>query len=56
MVSGSMSLPQGEYWEKRLTAAQRRYLRAIETLTNVRKMNLPAIQVNIGENQVNVAG
>ena len=50
-----------EWWEKRTSAAQRRYLRAIETLARVRKLarNTPALQVNIateGGQQVNVGG
>jgi hypothetical protein len=50
-----------EHWEKRTSAAQRRYLRAIETLARVRKLtrNTPALQVNIateGGQQVNVGG
>jgi hypothetical protein len=50
-----------EYWEKRLSATQRRYLRACETLARVRKLtrNTPMLQVNIaseGGQQVNVAG
>ena len=49
------------WWEKRTSAAQRRYLRAIETLARVRKLarNTPALQVNIateGGQQVNVGG
>jgi len=44
------------YWEKHLSATQRRYLRAVETLARIRKMALPTIQVNIGDRQVNVAG
>ena len=51
-VSG-MNLRQGEYWERRLSAAQRRYLRAIESLARVRRLRLPAVQVNIGAQQVN---
>jgi len=37
------------YWEKRLTAAQRRFTRACETLARVRKLsrNTPALQFNI---------
>ena len=50
-----------EFWERRLTAMQRRYLRACETLARVRRLMLakPAVQVNIaaeGGQQVNVAG
>lgn len=50
----------GLYWEKRLTAAQRRFARACETLTRVRKLsrNTPALQFNssaVGGQQVNVS-
>jgi len=50
-----------EYWEKRLSVAQSRHLRACETLARVRKLlsARPALQVNIaaeGSQQVNVAG
>ena len=41
---------------KRVDRAQRRYLAAIKTLAQVRRMDLPSLQVNIGEKQVNVAG
>ena len=43
------------WWEKRLSGAQRRYLRACETLAKIRKMQLPMVQVNIGQQQLNVA-
>ena len=49
----SATAAQLTYWDKRLNAAQRRYLRAIETLARVRKLTLPALQINIGEQQVN---
>lgn len=52
-VSGSMNMKQGEYWERRLSAAQRRYLRAVESLARVRRLRLPTMQVNIGGQQVN---
>jgi hypothetical protein len=42
-----------EHWDKRLSAAQRRFLRACSTLASIRKMNLPPIQVNIAQQQVN---
>ncbi len=44
---------EGDFWERRLSAAQRRYLRAVETLARVRRLQLPAVQVNIAEQQVN---
>lgn len=55
----SITLTLGMYLEKRLTAAQRRFTRACETLARVRKLsrNTPALQVNIaaeGGQQVNV--
>ena len=56
----SITLTLGVYWEKRLSAAQRRFTRACETLARVRKLsrNTPALQFNIaasGGQQVNVA-
>jgi len=56
----SISLPLAMYWEKKLTAAQRRFTRACETLARVRKLsrNTPALQFNIatsGGQQVNLA-
>ena len=51
---GSFKL--GNYWEKRLSASQRRLLRACETLARVRKINLQAIQINIANQQVNMSG
>jgi hypothetical protein len=49
------------FWERRLSAAQGRYLRACETLAKIRKLALknPTLQVNIATQsgqQVNVAG
>ena len=49
------ALPLGDYWERPLAAAQRRFLRAAEALARIRRLALPALQVNIGEQQVNVA-
>ena len=55
----SISFASGLYWEKRLSAAQRRFTRACETLARVRKLsrNTPALQFNIatsGGQQVNL--
>jgi hypothetical protein len=55
----SISLPLAMYWEKKLTAAQKRFTRACETLARVRKLsrNTPALQFNIaasGGQQVNL--
>jgi hypothetical protein len=55
-TSGTIGIPQADYWDRALSAAQRRYLRAIETLARVRRLLHPnAVQVNIGAQQVNVA-
>ena len=56
-LSGSTS--SVDHWERRLSAAQRRYLRACESLARVRKLGrtTPALQLNIathGGQQVNV--
>lgn len=56
MMAKSITLTMGDYWERRLSAAQRRYLRACETLARVRRLRLPAMQVNIADKQVNIAG
>jgi len=50
-----------EFWERRLSMSQRRYLHACETLAKVRRLmsGKPCVQVNIatqGGQQVNVAG
>jgi hypothetical protein len=58
-LTQSITLTLAAYWEKRLTAAQRRFTRACETLARVRKLsrNTPALQFNIatsGGQQVNL--
>lgn len=53
MVEGNFTIAQGTYWDKRLSAAGRNYLRAIETLARVRRLRLPTVQVNIAEQQIN---
>jgi len=59
IMKQSITLTLGIYWEKRLTAAQRRFTRACESLARVRRLSrrIP-IQVNVaaqGGQQVNVA-
>jgi hypothetical protein len=52
----SGSLANADYWERRLTLTQVRYLRACETLARVRRLMRPIIgQLNIGARQLNVA-
>ena len=54
--TGSFRTEEGDYWERRLCASQRRFLRACETLARVRRIPVAALQVNIARQQVNVAG
>ncbi len=56
-MAKSQELPVAYWWERRLTAAQGRYLRAVEGLARVRRLTRPgAVQFNLGERQINVAG
>ena len=45
----------GDFYQRRQDRAQRRYLSAIRTLAQVRRLLIPAVQVNIGAQQTNVA-
>jgi len=57
MIGGeTFGLESGHFWDRRLSAAQRRHLRACETLARIRRMGIAALQVNIARQQVNVAG
>ncbi len=51
-----MTIKQSEFHQRRIDAAHRRFLSAVRTLAQVRKLAIPSIQVNIGQNQVNVSG
>ena len=53
--AGNCSFEQANYHLKRQDRAHRRFLSAMKTLAMIRKLGLPVLQVNIGENQVNVA-
>jgi hypothetical protein len=44
-----------DFFEKQLDRAHKRHLAAIKALAQVRKLQLPTLQVNIGEKQVNIA-
>ncbi len=56
-ASGSHTYATGQYWDRRVTSAQARYTRAVEALARVRRLAMPQpLQVNIGGQQVNVAG
>ena len=49
-----VSFEQAGHDQKVLDRANKRHLAAIKTLAVVRRLQLPAMQVNIGERQVNV--
>ena len=56
-----IAISHADWWERRLSSAQRRYLRACETLARVRKLarRTPALQINVaahGGQQVNIVG
>jgi hypothetical protein len=51
-----LTIPQATYWQERIDRAHRRYLTAIKALATVRKLALPALQVNIAKKQVNFGG
>jgi hypothetical protein len=55
-MKASLTMKQAEYWERKVTMTQHRYLRACETLARVRRLLIPVMQVNVGRQQVNVAG
>lgn len=55
VTASDCSTAQANYHLKRQDRAHRRFLSAMKTLATVRKMALPTLQVNIAENQVNVA-
>ena len=55
MVQRGGTFKEGEYHQKRLERANRQLIRAIQALATVRRLLRPT-QVNIGQNQVNIAG
>jgi hypothetical protein len=51
-----LTIPQGSYFQRAISAAQKRYLAALRELIELRKQPLPAVQINVAREQVNVAG
>jgi hypothetical protein len=45
---------QAEFHQRRMDATNRRFLAAIKTLALVRKLAVPALQINLAKKQVNV--
>lgn len=54
-LKAGMSFRKGEYYARRGEQTQRQLLKAIKALARVRRLLTP-LQVNIGQNQINVAG
>jgi hypothetical protein len=56
-LRGGMNWGNSEHHQRQIDRAQRRYLAAIRTLATVRRLLMPAVQVNIAEEikQINVA-
>ena len=52
---GTLTMEQGEYHQRTIERAQRRYLAAIKALAQVRRLLTPAVQVNIADQQINIA-
>jgi hypothetical protein len=52
---GGMSISQANFHLGRIDKAHARFLSAVKTLAQVRKLALPTLQLNIARNQVNVA-
>lgn len=52
----SMSLELGGYYQKAISAASKRHLAAVKALAVIRRLALPALQINVARKQVNLAG
>jgi hypothetical protein len=50
----SMALDLGDYYQRNIARANKNYLAAIKALATIRKLALPALQVNIARKQLNV--
>jgi len=48
------TIEQADFRQRRLDRAHRRYLSAIKALAVIRRIQLPVMQINIGEKQVNL--
>jgi len=53
-AQGTATMAQGDYQQRRMDRAHRRYMSALRTLALVRKLAVPVLQVNIADKQVNV--
>ena len=51
-----LTTPESEAWQRRIGRAHRMFLSALRALAAVRRLAVPALQVNVAGRQVNVAG
>jgi hypothetical protein len=51
---GEAPVAHGDYQQRRMDRAHRRYLSALRTLALVRRLAVPVLQVNVARKQVNV--
>jgi hypothetical protein len=51
-----LNLIQADFHQRKIDRAHARFLSAVKTLAQVRKLAVPALQVNIAKNQVNLTG
>jgi hypothetical protein len=49
-----LTMKQGDYYQRRMDAANRRFLAAVKALALIRKLAVPALQINVAKKQVNV--
>jgi hypothetical protein len=54
-VKAGLSLKEAEYLGRQVERANRSLLRAVKTLATVRKLMQPTVQINLAEQQINVA-
>jgi hypothetical protein len=52
--AGDVTIRQADFHQRRMDATHRRYLAALKALALVRKLALPALQINLARKQVNV--
>ena len=53
ITSDGMSLAQSEHAQRRIDRAHRRFLSTVKTLATLRRLALPAVQINVARQQVN---
>lgn len=55
-LEGGLGASDDEFHQRRVERAQRRYLAAIKALATVRRLGVTTVQINVAEQQINVAG